>query len=228
MTTNGTKRIGGAEHRLQILLVGVGGQGVLTASKVLGEAAHLAGLHAMVGQLHGMSQRGGSVECSVLIGPGESSFIIGPVDAVVAFEPLEALRALPHMARTTRVLMNQGTIAPPSSGVPGMEVPGPKAVAAQLRDVSENVTEVDGPLLLEELSERRTLNMIMLGALAGTEILPFDTALLWEAISRTLSPGFRDQNRKAFDMGERWTRSPVGSDAERRAGGDSNARSYDA
>ena len=171
MTTNGTKRTPSTERRLQILLVGVGGQGVLTASKVLGEAAHLAGLHAMVGQLHGMSQRGGSVECSVLIGPGESSFIIGPVDAVVAFEPLEALRALPHMARTTRVLMNQGTIAPPSSGVPGMEVPGPKDVAAQLRNVSENVTEVDGPLLLEELSERRTLNMIMLGALAGTKLL---------------------------------------------------------
>ncbi len=61
-------------HRTKVLLVGVGGQGVLTAAQILGGAAHHAGLDVVVGQLHGMSQRGGSVECSVLIGPGKSSF----------------------------------------------------------------------------------------------------------------------------------------------------------
>ena len=147
------------------------------------------------------------------------------MDAVVAFEPLEALRAVPHMARTTRVLMNQGTIAPPSSGAPGMEVPGRQQVAARLRETSDHVVEVDGPLLLEELSERRTLNMIMLGALAGIELLPFDAALLWDAISRTVSPRFREQNRKAFEMGERWTKNAGGTDPQRVDGRGSDARS---
>ncbi|MFH1130352.1 MAG: 2-oxoacid:acceptor oxidoreductase family protein, partial [Pseudomonadota bacterium] len=87
------------EPRIKVLIVGVGGQGVLTAAKMLGDAALHAGFGVTVGQLHGMSQRGGSVEAGVLIGEGESSFIEeGAADIVLGFEPLEVLRALPKMS----------------------------------------------------------------------------------------------------------------------------------
>lgn len=217
----------GVDFRLQVLLVGVGGQGVITAAKILGEAAHAAGFNVVVGQLHGMSQRGGTVECPVLIGPGESSFILGAVDALVAFEPLEALRALPNVGASTRVVMNSGVIAPPSSvgralaGAKGAlpappAVPSPEDAAARLAELAAAVTLVDGPLLLQTLTERRTLNLVMLGALAATELLPFPAQTLLSAASRMVSERYREVNARAFMAGHDWVARGDGAGAAAR------------
>ena len=80
---------------LAVLVVGVGGQGTLTAARVLGEAAMAEGLPVRLGQLHGMSQRGGSVESTVLIGPGRSAFLPRRgADVILGLEPLELLREI--------------------------------------------------------------------------------------------------------------------------------------
>ena len=80
---------------LRILIVGVGGQGVLSAARHIGQAALDHGLEARIGQIHGLSQRGGSVESTVVLGPGSTGFVsMGQADVLLALEPLEALRAL--------------------------------------------------------------------------------------------------------------------------------------
>lgn len=187
-------------QRFSVLLVGVGGQGVLTAAKVLGDAAHAAGMAVMVGQLHGMAQRGGSVECSVIIGPGEGSHL-AIADVVVGFEQLEVLRARHRMSPDTRVLLNSGRIVPYSVSQDGRAYPSLEEVVADLREVTERVVVVDGPEATRAVGVARTLNVFVLAALAGLGGLPFDTDTLWAAIERRCGERFLAPNRQAFELG---------------------------
>jgi len=194
----------GRGSRLQILLVGVGGQGVLTSARILGAAAHAAGHPVVVGQLHGMSQRGGSVECTVLVGPGESSFLLGSADVIVAFEPLELLRALPKVGPQTRIVTNDGTITPYALTRDGVDYPDIEELVARVDASAAEVIRVDGPSLVTEVGEPRTLNFTMLGALVGLGVLPFDGAAFWDAAEQQLPPRYLGPNRKAFDLGWQW------------------------
>ena len=190
------------EKRLKLLVVGVGGQGALTAARFLGEAALSADLPVIVGQLHGMSQRGGSVECPVLIGPGLSSHIgAGQADVVLGLEPMEVKRALPMLSENTRVVVNRGTIVPFSLAVAGQDYPPIDQIIQSVRDITKEVFEIDGPELVAKTGLGRTLNVVMLGAVAGLDMLPFDQATLWKAIEKKVPPRFLQANRMAFDLG---------------------------
>jgi indolepyruvate ferredoxin oxidoreductase beta subunit len=190
--------------RLKMLVVGVGGQGALTAARFLGDAALVAGEEVNVGQLHGMSQRGGSVECSVLLGPGSGSTIPnGGADLVLALEPLEALRARPKMSKETRVVLNLGRIVPFSMASAGRTYPPIERVISDVRAVAPAVYEVDGPTLVAQTGVPRTLNIVMLGALAGLDMLPFPTDVLWRTIEKRIPERFLEANRKAFELGTR-------------------------
>ncbi|MFQ5655770.1 MAG: 2-oxoacid:acceptor oxidoreductase family protein, partial [Planctomycetota bacterium] len=132
-------------ERRSILLAGVGGQGVLTAAQIIGRAALAAGLDGMVGQLHGMSQRGGSVEASVVIGAGKSAFIRDRgADAVLGFEPLEALRVSPRVAPHARVVVNTGRIVPFSIVKGGGEYPPLGEILERLGAAAGSVRTIDG------------------------------------------------------------------------------------
>ena len=188
--------------RTRVLLVGVGGQGVLTAAQVLGAAAHAAELPVVVGQLHGMSQRGGTIECAVLIGPGESSFIgPGQADVVLAFEPLEALRALPRMHPRTTVVLNTGRIVPFELVRVDKHYPSQNKVLEALAGAAGAVYVLDGPKLVAEAGADRTLNSAMLGAAAELAELPIEPATLLGAIEHRSGPRFLEANRKAFALG---------------------------
>jgi len=190
------------KERFKILVVGVGGQGVLSAARFLGEAALEKKLQVNVGQLHGMSQRGGSVEASVIIGPGHSSHIGNfEADIVLGLEPLEVLRALPMINENTRVVTNTGQIVPFSLAIQGVPYPPVKETLNRVREVTSNLVEVDGPALIKRVGVPRTLNVCMLGALAGLKLLPFDNELLWKAIEKKCPERFLDANRQAFDLG---------------------------
>ena len=191
-----------AGRRTRVLLVGVGGQGVVTAAEVLGLAAQDASLHVTIGQLHGMAQRGGSVEGAVVIGPGETAFI-GPAEAdfVVGFEPLETLRVLPRMHAATVVLVNTGRIAPFALARSGRAYPALAEIVAPLRAVTLHVQEIDGPTIVEQTGEQRTLNMGLLGALVGLGALPFGLASLERAITERYADGFRAANLHAARLG---------------------------
>ena len=191
------ERAAGAD-RLQVLLVGVGGQGVLTAARILGEAAHDTGLPVVVGQLHGMAQRGGSVQCSVLIGPGQSSFLTR-TDVLVGFEPLEVLRACNRMSEQTRGLVNRGQVMLPDRR--GRAVPAPEQILDDIRAVSPRLIEVDGPAAVQQIGVARTLNAFLLGALAGLELLPIDEARLWDAVASRCGRRYEEANHQAFALG---------------------------
>jgi indolepyruvate ferredoxin oxidoreductase beta subunit len=190
-----------SEARFEVLIVGVGGQGVLTAGRILGDAAHATGLPVVEGQLHGMSQRGGSVECSVLIGPSESSFL-RVADVVVGFEPLEALRAIPKIGPRTRVLLNTGRIVPDELTRAGRPYPLLDSILGDLRAVAGGLDLVDGRAVVEQVGVARTLNIVLLGALAGLDLLPFGGSALWRAVAGRCRPEFLQANREAFDLGQ--------------------------
>jgi len=188
--------------RFSLLVVGIGGQGVLTAARFLGDAAFSAGLETVVGQLHGMSQRGGSVRSTVHIGPGRSSFIEkGAADVVLGLEPLEVLRVRPEMSTETKVVMNLSHVVSGALAHDGLEYPDLARILADVRSVAPDVVEVDGDALAREAGVPRTLNIAMLGALAGLQLLPVDGEALWSAIERRCPEPYLEPNRRAFALG---------------------------
>jgi len=193
---------------IRILVVGIGGQGVLTASRLLGEAADRSGLKVALGQLHGMSQRGGSVESTVVIGTGNSSFIEdGQADVVVGVEPLEVLRARNKMSADTTVLVNLGRVVPYTLGLQANSYPEMESLLNDIRAVAPRLTEVDGPAIVSAVGVPRTLNIAMLGALAGLDVLPYGDAALWGAIENHWPARFSGPNRQAFSLGMEATAS---------------------
>ncbi len=192
-----------AGSRTKILTVGVGGQGVLTIARIIGEAALDRGHNAVVGQLHGMSQRGGSVECTVLLGPGETSFVEpGGADLVLGLEPLETLRARPYMSAETRVVVNRGRVVPFPLAIQGKPYPDLDGVLDQIRQATEHMTVVHGSeLLAQQGAPPQCLNMFMLGAMAGMSLLPLTLQELREAMERRTPPRHAETNLAAFDLG---------------------------
>ncbi len=187
--------------RYQVLLVGVGGQGVLTAAKVLAAAAQAAEIPAVVGQLHGMSQRGGAVECSVIFGASESSFVAGVADVVAAFEPLEAVRALPKIGAKTHVVINAGPIR--SHGMVHGNTPYPtrEEVIEMVTASAAKVLIIDGPAITEQVGTPRTLNVTMIGALLGLNLLPMEEPALLAGVEATCAPRFLESNEQALKLG---------------------------
>jgi len=211
-----------ADKTIQVLLVGVGGQGVLTATKMLGNATHAAGLDLSIGQLHGMSQRGGSVQCTVKIGRAASSYIIGDAaDIVVAFEPLELIRALPLIDKKTRVVANSGTIMPHLLVQRGAPYPSLSRLFGDIRAAAAELVVIDGPTLIDEVGVKRTLNVLMLGALASLAALPLGEEL-WRSIEKKSPARFVEANRRAFCLGRDQAKShslpAVGATNERTIG----------
>jgi len=186
----------------KLLVTGVGGQGVLTAARLVGNAAMAAGADARVGQLHGLSQRGGEVEASVLIGPGQTGFISREqADVVLAFEPLEAERALPRMSANTVVVINTTPVVPFSLTQSGKPYPPIPSIVQSIRSVTDCVRLIEATPLARRAGDVRALNMVMLGALAGLELPPMRSADLAAQV-REFSPiKTREINLRAFALG---------------------------
>ncbi|MFH0944514.1 MAG: indolepyruvate oxidoreductase subunit beta [Planctomycetota bacterium] len=193
-------------RRLKIVFSGYGGQGVLTASQILGRAATFEGHEVTAGQLHGMSQRGGSVESTVLIGPGKSAFVgVKEADVVVGFEPLETLRSAPKMNARTLVLMNIDRSMPSVLARAGKPYPDLDGIVDQIRATAGSVVLVNGPEITRAAGAGRTLNVAMLGALAGADVLPFSGEALFRAVAWRCPERFLSANRLAFDLGMKVT-----------------------
>jgi indolepyruvate ferredoxin oxidoreductase beta subunit len=185
-----------------MLVVGVGGQGVLLLARCVGEAALAADQPVMVGALHGMSQRGGSVSATVCLGDSRSSFIPrGGADVVLGLEPLEVWRALPAMSQRTTVVMNPGRVVPFTLVQQGLEYPELEGIRAAVTAAAGRLVEVDGSAVIHTVGDARFLNMLMLGALAELHLLPQGPEALWQAVEAR-SPGrFLSINQRAFTTG---------------------------
>jgi len=187
---------------LAIAVVGVGGQGVVSLARMLGSAAIDAGLQARVGQIHGLSQRGGSVEATVVIGPGSTAYIApGGADVVLALEPLEALRAVPKMAATAGVVLNDSPIVPADLTLHRQDYPDLDSIVTQIDEVARNTFVVDGTARAQQAGSVRLLNVVILGAAAALELLPVPAATLVAAAERFVGARHPDALRAAFSLG---------------------------
>ncbi len=186
-----------------ILFCGVGGQGILLASEITAYALVAAGFDIKKSEVHGMAQRGGSVEAHLRYGQKVYSPLIEPggADIVVAFEQLEALRYMPYMNRKTNVVVNTQVILPPSVAT-GLEE-YPEGILDRLRGNGLEVHAIEAFLVAEEVGEPRTANMVLVGALPS--FFSLDKNIFTAIITDRVTKGFSEVNQKAFTRGRELT-----------------------
>ncbi len=192
----------------RVLIVGTGGQGVVTAARLLCDALVEHGHNVVSGQLHGMAQRGGCVQSSLMIDCGISPVIpLGRADFVLGFEPVETARALPFMSRRTVVFMNTAPVVPfvlgQRSVLERVEVkyPDVEGLADAIRAVTPHVLAFDATQRASESGSAKTLNIIMLGCFLGSGALPCTPDEFWETACKTMPPALAENNTKAFFSG---------------------------
>jgi indolepyruvate ferredoxin oxidoreductase beta subunit len=180
------------------LLVGVGGQGILTASDVVAEVGLAIGLDAKKSEVHGFSQRGGVVESHVRWGPAVASPLAekGTVDTLLAFEMLEAARWIDWLRPDGIVLANRQRIVPMSVSAGDAAYPGDEAIQAALRARAGRVTFVEGLAIAERLGNPRLANTVLLGALSAH--MEVDPAVWLAVVERRVPPKYVELNRMAF------------------------------
>ena len=182
----------------KIMIVGVGGQGTLLASRILGNAVINEGYDVKLSEVHGMSQRGGSVVTYVKYGEKVFSPIIGEgeADIVLAFELLEAYRALPYLKRGGKMIVNDQRINP---------MPVITGAAKYPEDIlgklSENVdlTHVDALSIADKAGNIKAVNVVLIGIMAKNTSIPYDVWI--KTIKETVPPKFLEVSLKAFDSG---------------------------
>ena len=188
-------------EKADFVLVGVGGQGTVLASDVLGQVGLAAGFDAKQSEIHGMSQRGGSVISQVRWGPKVYSPLIGKgeADYLVGFELLEAARYADLLRPGGVAIVNEQRIPPVSVSSMGAVYPDLAAVRAVLAQVTSRVFIVPAQKTAEEAGSARAANVVLLGALSA--FLDVDEGLWLAAIEGRVPARFVDANRKAFLKG---------------------------
>lgn len=187
-----------AMETMQIMIVGVGGQGTLLASRILGNVAINEGYDVKVSEVHGMSQRGGSVITYVKYGDKVYSPIIdeGQADIILAFELLEAYRAMPYLKKNGKLIVNTQQINP---------MPVITGAAKYPEDIdikmSEkvDVTAINALDLAEQAGNIKAVNVVLIGVMAKNTDVPYENWI--EVIKRTVPEKLLDVNLKAFDLG---------------------------
>jgi len=184
-----------------LLMVGVGGQGIVLASDILSEVAMAAGYDVKKTDTLGMAQRGGSVVSHVRIADKVWSPLIkeGEADILVAFEKLEAARWSYYLGQGSAAIVNNQTTPPLSVSLGASEYPADKKIEDILKRSTDHFYFVEGTRQAIELGDIRTLNMIMLGCVSS--LLPIDVKIWKDCISQRLSPNILKMNMVAFDKG---------------------------
>jgi indolepyruvate ferredoxin oxidoreductase beta subunit len=182
-----------------ILIVGVGGQGIILASDVLGRVAARAGYDVKKNEIHGMAQRGGSVSSHIRFGKSVSSPIIklGEADVLLSFEQLETVRYFPFLGVGGKVIVNDHKILPPAVFTGKQDYPDD--ILEKIKEKVPDAMIVDGMALATRLGNPRVLNVIFLGALSTQLDIPTQT--YEEVLTESLKPKLVDINLKAFHEG---------------------------
>ena len=185
---------------LNILIVGVGGQGTLLASKFLGAAAAFCGKDVKVSEVHGMSQRGGSVVTCVKIGEKIASPIIdeGEADVILAFEQLEAIRWLPFLKKGGMVISNIQKINP--MPVVSGAAKYPENILEVLKKSQIETITLDALKIAEECGSAKAVNVVLLGILAS-KLTEVPQTVWLESSKSVITTKLYDINEKAFQKG---------------------------
>jgi indolepyruvate ferredoxin oxidoreductase beta subunit len=187
---------------VRIFFTGVGGQGTLLATRLVGEVALLEGFPVTMSEIHGMAQRGGVVESSVAIGSIYSPTIAdGEADVLMAFEPLETLRALPKCHAHTLVISNTVPIIPFTVATGRSVYPAVEAIYGPFEGKVQRLLRVPALQMAREAGSSLAANMVMLGVLAGTKRLPLADSSWLKVLEERLPQRFLAINQRAFAMG---------------------------
>ena len=183
-----------------IMIVGVGGQGSLLASKLLGRLLVNEGYDVKVSEVHGMSQRGGSVVTYVRYGDKVYSPIVdkGEADFIVSFEKLEALRYTPYLKENGKIIVNSQQIDPMPVITGAAQYP--QNALSELSESGVSVDCIDALTPALEAGSSKAVNIVLMGRLAS--YLPIEEEKWIEAIKESVAPKFIDMNITAFKLGK--------------------------
>jgi len=184
-----------------IIFTGVGGQGVITAANILGKAALKTGKKVYVSEVHGMAQRGGSVNCTVRIGDVYGPLVEkGTADAIVSTEPIEALRYIHYSNKKTKIITDTNPVIPFTVSVGNVKYPSLEKVFDELNKFGELYT-INANEIAIKAGNILTKNIVILGALAASNVLPLESDLLLSTILEFFPSKFSKINSEAFKGG---------------------------
>jgi indolepyruvate ferredoxin oxidoreductase beta subunit len=190
------------KNSTKLIIVAVGGQGNLLASKVLGEAALLSGIKVHMSEIHGMAQRGGVVESAVVFGSAKSSIISdGEADVLVGFEPSETLRAINKCNPCTVVISNLSPLPPFTVALGKSTYPDLDRLQDLIRSKTKKLIAFNAVDLAKQAGNILSVNIVLCGALRQTGIIPLSKSSVKEAIKAKTKKAFLESNLKAFELG---------------------------
>jgi len=192
----------------RIVIAGTGGQGVITSARLLTEFFVSRGHQVLSSQLHGMAQRGGAVQSLVTVDSGISP-VLGRcgADFVLGLEPVETVRALPFITSRTVVFMNPIPVFPFILAQNFVLEDGPteyprvSQLFESIRAVTAHLVTVDATALAKEAGAIQTLNVVLLGCLFGSGLLPYAAQDFLDSTMKTVPPQLAELNQRAFHSG---------------------------
>jgi len=185
-----------------VYITGVGGQGVVRTSIIIGLACVKKGVNVVMSEIHGMAQRGGSVPAEMKIGDAYSPIIEkGGADLLISFEPAESLRAMSKLSKDTVAVVNTQPIIPVTVALGTSVYLDPKMYIDELKSKLKRVVVLDAESMAREAGNILALNMVMLGASSATPGFPVEKEFLVAAMKENLPAKAIDANLRAFDMG---------------------------
>ena len=183
-----------------VMIVGVGGQGSLLASRLLGNVLLAQGFDVKVSEVHGMSQRGGSVVTYVKYGEKVYSPVIekGEADVIISFEQLEAARWVSYLKKGGHLIVSTQKLDPMPVIIGAAKYP--ENIMEKLKDLGVDVIAVDALSLAEEAGSSKASNVVLMGVLSTK--MNFDYGLWLNALEQCVPAKFLELNKKAFELGK--------------------------
>jgi len=191
-----------------IYISGVGGQGIIKTSTVIGEAAMKSSMPVVMSEVHGMAQRGGGVSTELKIGDSFSSIIEkGSADILISFEPVEALRAIPKISNKTSVIVNKCPIYPFNIRESEIAYPNIEIILEELNNNSKEVFALDANKIANESGHQLSMNMVMMGSATAINGFPLKKEIIIDSMKANLPKNSLDINLKAFENGFNFVKS---------------------
>lgn len=191
-----------SQNNYSIYVCGVGGQGIIKTSTIIGEAAMNEGLNVVMSEIHGMSQRGGSVSTELKIGDFKSSILENhTADMILGFEPSEVVRGLHKANKDTYLVFNTSPVIPAQLSSTGQTYPSMNLIVSSLKENFTHVYPVEGNDFAKEAGSMLSLNMVLLGSAVAVESFPISKEAIVESMKNNLKEKFHEMNLKAFDLG---------------------------
>lgn len=184
------------------ILVGVGGQGTILASKLIAQTAMDKGLHALTTETIGMAQRGGSVTSHVRFGTQIHSPLIplNSADLIIGFEPAEAVRALPYLKKEGTVIVSNRAIQPVTSSLSGLSYNG-QEMLHYLKEHVKNLIQIDTDAICNLCGSSKVVNVALLGATGASRILDLTKEDFEQTILKMIPEKYIEMNKKALNYG---------------------------